>query len=351
MSTETEANTPETGLAGPGKDAPSDDIATEAFDRVEAPDDDEDPADPPEKADGEGDADDPDKPEAKSEDGDHVEVERNGQKYKVPKALEGELLMQADYTRKTTELSEARRQFEEAQTTWESQREQSRAALPEEHARVAVLGHSLADVDKQLEQFKAIDWDAWRTQVSSLAEDDPNRLKYARYRDAYMGARDSRIDLVDRIGEAKTDLSTKEAERLTKQQETASADLAKRRQETGRVLAAEVPGWNAEKAGAVIAFANDHLGVKPEEMGEATDPRLWKMTHEIMSSRAEIASLKKALKQQQMADNHGKAQTTTPAATPKGNGGATRDPSTPRGDGLSTEQWMERRQKQVGGKR
>jgi hypothetical protein len=85
------------------------------------------------------------------------------------------------------------------------------------------------------------------------------------------------------------------------------------------------------------------LGVQPEEIATATDPRLWKMAHEIMTSRAEIAALKSTRQQQQTAANHEKAQGTKPAATPKGAGAQPRDPSTPRGDGLSTSEWMRRR--------
>src|SRR5438093_10948162 len=40
------------------------------------------------------------------------EIERNGKKATIPAWLKPELMMQADYTRKTQELAEARRAFE-----------------------------------------------------------------------------------------------------------------------------------------------------------------------------------------------------------------------------------------------
>lgn len=348
------ATTPETGVAGQGQDAPSDDIDTEAFDRAPAPEDDDPDADATAATGGEGD-DDPDKPKPATEDDDHVEVERNGQKFKVPKALHGELLMQADYTKKTTELAQAARTFEEARTTWESQREQSRAALPEEHAQVAILHRDLAEIDAQLDPkgkgLGSVDWEAFRRQIDGLSSDDPERLKYARLRDTYMALRDTRIDLVDRVDAAKKDLTTKEAERLAKQQEASSADLAKRRQETGMALKAEVPGWNKDVAAKVIEFAADHLGIAPEEMANATDPRNWKLVHEVMSLRTENAALKTNQKQQQTAAGHEKAQQTKPAATPKGGGGQPRDPSTARGDALNGDEWLRRRNAQVAARR
>jgi hypothetical protein len=183
LSTETATN-PETGVAGQGDNAPSDDIDTEAFDRAPAPDDDASDTETAQAAEGGEGGDEPDKPEPVADAEEFLEVEHGGKKLRIPKDAEPLILMQRDYTQKTTEVAEQRRALEEEKTTWESQREESRAALPEEHARVAVLGHSLAAVDKQLETFKAIDWDAWRNQVSGLPEDDPGRVKYEQYRDA-----------------------------------------------------------------------------------------------------------------------------------------------------------------------
>ncbi len=346
------------GVDGPGNSAQTDDIDTEAFDRVEVPEDDEPPADATgDGTEGEGD-DDPDKPKAATEDDDHVEIERDGQKYRVPKALKDDLLRHADYTQKTQDLAKERQNLAEEKTTWESQREESRAALPEEHKRVALLEHRLSETDAEMDRpldrsgttLRNIDWDAFRRQVDGLPADDPGRATYATLRDRFMALRDSRIDLTDKLGEAKTDLQTKEEARLSEHREKASAALRQAQQETGRVLAAEVKGWNAETAAKTIEFANDHLGITPEEMGAATDPRLWKLVHWRMTAEAEIASLKKALKQQATADSHGKAQGTTPAATTRGGGSTPRDPSTPRGDALGTETWMERRRKQLAAK-
>jgi hypothetical protein len=343
LSTEANDQPASAGVEGPGAAAQTDDIDTEAFDRAPAPDDD---ASDPDAATAEGEDDaDPDKPAGPEDD--LVEVEYEGQKVRVSAAVKDALLRQADYTRKTQEIAEQARVLKEERSTWESQREESRAALPEEHTKLAVLSHNLSAVDKQLETLKAVDWSTWRNQVAGLPDDDPAKLKYAQYRDAYTDARDRRIELVDDLEAAKKDLSTKEAERLAKQQEAQNADLAKRRQETGLALKAEVPGWNKDVAAKVIEFAVGHLGIAPEEMANATDPRTWKLVHEVMTSRAELAALKTTQKQQQTAANHEKAQVTKPAATPKGSGGQVRDPSTARGDGLTAEEWMRRRNAQV----
>lgn len=348
------ANTPETGLDGQGDNAPSDDISTDAFDRAPAPDDEADDAESPATGedDGEeGDADGKDKPAA--EDGEEVEYE--GQKYKVPPALKDALLRQADYSRKTQDLAKERQALVEQQQTWESQREQSRAALPKEHAQVAVLQHQLADIDRRLDpegdDLGGINWPAYRAQIEGLDASDPKRVQYHQRRDAYMALRDTRIDLGDQFEAVRKDLQTKEDARLSEQQEKATATLRQAQQETGRVLAAEVQGWNAEAASKTIEFAGTHLGIKPEEMAEAVDPRLWKALHELRLTRDENATLKKAQKQQLTAATHEKAQQAKPADKPNGGGGQARDPSSPRGDGLAMNEWMRRRNAQLEKKR
>lgn len=339
----------EAGVGGPGNAAPTDDIDTEAFDRAPAPEDDADP-EPPKAA--EGDADPADKPKDPAEDDDHVEVDRNGVKYRVPKALHGELLMQADYTRKTTELAERARSFETERTTWESQREQSRAALPAEHAKVAVLESQLSRIDAALDPkgdgLGGVDWQAYRTQVINLAPDDPDRIKYDQLRAQYMALRDSRIDLGDQVKAAKDDLQTKDAARLETQRQADEAEHAKRVEDTGKALVASIPGWSPDLARETAKFMVTDLGVTVEEVGEATDPRLWIMAHRLRTAEAEVKRLKTTKQQQDTAANHEKAQATTPAATPKGGGGASaRDPSTARGDELATKEWMRRRNAQM----
>ncbi len=53
---------------------------------------------------------DPDDGTLTQEEIEQIEVERNGKRYKIPKELESELMMQADYTRKTQEAAELRKQ-------------------------------------------------------------------------------------------------------------------------------------------------------------------------------------------------------------------------------------------------
>lgn len=339
------------GVGGEADAAHSDDTSTELYDRMEAPDDgdDEDDSGSGEAGEnGEG-----DKPDAKAgADDDSEEIEVDGIKARVPKALKDAFLRHGDYTRKTQELGEHRRALETERTTWEAQREESRAALPEEHAKVAVINHNIKAVDTALAEFREIDWERWQRQVQDLASDDPSRLRYQQYRDQYYGLRDRKVSLDDQLAEAKTDLQTKEDARLSSGKEAAATALRTAQEETGRILAAEIKGWNPEVAGKTVEFMTKELGVTLDEVAHATDPRTWKMAHELMTSRARIATLEASVKQHQKASGNLKAQETKPADTTKGaGGGAARDPSTPRGDGLSTDEWAKRRRAQMAAKR
>lgn len=357
MSTETNDQPADAGVGGQG-DAPNDDISTEAFDRMEAPDDDGDNTDQTD-ANGEGEegdeADgDPDKPAATEEDEDSAEVElADGRKVKAPKELAQGYLRHQDYTKKTQEVAEQRRALEEERSTLAKQREESLAALPEEHTKVAVLGATIKQLDAAMEaeidrglKLKDVNWAAYYR----AAQSDPEmKAQYEEHRSLYESLLLQKEQAERGLSEAKSELSTKEAARLKEQQDAYEADRAKRIQETGQALAKEIPGWSPQLARQTAQFMHDDFGVTAEEIAEATDPRLWKMAHGLMTAKAEIAKLKTSLKQNTTAKNHEKAQGVKPAESNKGSGGANaRDPSTPRGDGLSLEEWKRRRLAQKG---
>jgi hypothetical protein len=333
---ETDTTNPETGVDGQQTAAPADDIETEAFDRAPAPDDDAE-TDP---ASGEdtGDDADADKPQ----DAETFEFEtEDGAKHKVPAVLKDALLRHADYTKKTQEIGETRRQLTEAAQALETQKAQQAEAfeaLRADHIKVGQIEAQHADLKKQADIYREVDW-------AALQQQDPD--KYDRHRAIQRQVRDSLIDAEEALTQAKTELSAKEAKRLEEATKSATADLAKRREETKAALEAQIPGWDKDKATAAATLMVTDFGITPEEIGEATDPRLWKIVHALAVERAKNATLSKTRSQQQTADNHAKAQTTIPAKTTSGAAAAApRDPSKATGDRLSTAEWMRRRNAQ-----
>lgn len=351
---------PETGVDGQ-QTAAQDEIDTEAFDRAEAPEGDAD-AGAAAEADGqpaEGDSDD-----EPTGDPEVIEIEHDGQKHSLPKALEPLLLMQRDYTQKTQAHADAVRAHEEQVKVWEAERAQEAESLSElraEHVKVGVIEQRLDAAKAALDQpvdrsgikLRDIDWPAYRRAVMATEEGSEDRLVYEQLRQAFEGARDDIADLERSLDEAKTNLKSKTDERLTKQREAQVAEIAKQRQETAAVLAKEIPDWGNERANAIVGFLHSEMKVTEAELETALlDPRIWKLANRAITAEARVSALEKAQKQNATAQNHERAQQTRPAVTSSGGGGGNpRDPATPRGDGLSTEAWMRRRNAQVAKKR
>lgn len=354
MADEAETNLPAETPAGvdAASTATDDDIDTSAFDRMEATDEGEEAAEA-KPAEGEEEAAEPsDEDKAKvAAEADHIEIDADdGTKLKIPKALEPHLLRQADYTKKTQALAEQARAVEAEKSTLETRAaeiEASRTALPAEHQRIAIIDHTIEAVKAQIAEFEDdIDWDKFRAQA---AEDPAQRVLYDRTRLAWDAAKDRLNQLNTERGTAEKDLSTKDAERLTAQRTASAEASAKAWQETETALADEktgIPGWSPDKAKQLASVAVKEFGVTAEELQHMHDPRQWKLLHTLQSTRDELTKAQAALKQKTTADNHSKAQQSTPAAAVKGSGAQARDPATPRGDGLGTKEWMARRNAQ-----
>jgi hypothetical protein len=346
--TDTTEQAGDAGLGEAGQ-AHDDEIDTEAFDRAPAPADDDESETPADADKAEADDDQADSDKADGDD-ETFEIEgEGGKKFKVPIALKDHFLMRGDYTKKTQEVAETKRQLAEqakALETREAQQAESLKALQAEYASVNILEARHKDLAKEAETYRQVDW-------ARLKEQDPDA--YETHRDRQRLIRDTLIDLDEELKGARDTLKTKEADRLKAASESATADLARRQKETGDAVAQDLK-WTAEQRAEnfqkMATFMTSELGVSPEELAEATDPRIWKLAHLFLAEREKSAKLEKVHKQQTTATNHEKAQQAKPAAGARGTAGAsTRDPSTGRGDGLSADEWMRRRNAQVSKKR
>src|SRR5579884_3283912 len=132
------ATTLAAGAAAPEPEVDEDNATTEGVDL-----DTEETAEPEEGEEG-------DEPRAPAEEFD--EVEHEGKKYKIPKPLKGAMLMQADYTRKTQEVAEQRKQIE-----------QERVRVAEEqklHAEHLTEIAKVVALDEAIKEFQKADWNA-----------------------------------------------------------------------------------------------------------------------------------------------------------------------------------------------
>lgn len=241
------------------------------------------------------------------------EVEHDGQKYRIPKALKPALMMNADYTRKTQELAEHRR-------TWEQQRTQqaeSFEALRSEHVQVATL-------ESQVQAYEKYDWTAAYQQAAE--SDDPMGAQ-ARLNSAYMQYQNLRNSL----GEAKASLSQKEQARAIEQQR----ETAKQIEEGQAVLQRDIPGWSPELAVKLSEFGQS-IGYSKADMDGVFDTRQVKLLH--------LAYLGQQTSQKQTA---AKRQEKVAAVTPAKTVGARASGYKPGlDDSLPVDEWMRRRNAQ-----
>lgn len=264
----------------------------------------------------------PTEPEADSEDDDAAgdgqagvvdadaeeeeEVEHKGKKYKLPKSLAAERMMQADYTRKTTELAGQRTAFEAAQAASATEAE----ALREDYGKV----HSLKG---QMALFDKVDWQALNTS-------DPVEAQALWFQ---------REQTKAALAEVEGGLQTKVQERLQGQQQAA----AKAMQETGQTLARDIKGWSPALANDIASFGIKEFGITAVEIQNMADPRVWKVLHRAMVAES-------ALKKQTAGDRQVKIQATTPAPVV-----TARSAPAPTGldDRQSSSAWLKTRNEQI----
>lgn len=243
----------------------------------------------------------PDEPEDDSE-----EVDYEGEKYRVPKALKDALLRQSDYTQKTQALSDQRRELE-------TRLERFDAASKAENSALAKVAWTQA----QLAQFEGIDWDQWD-------RIDPNAANRARWQlsELRQQAEGAQAEYRNAQGEARS---------------IAQQEAARRIEEGRKVLAERIPDWSDDKARAIVDTAHKVYGFSMDDLQSIDDPRVIIALNDALEYQK---GQKKAAASQKVA----KQQAIKPAGKVKG---ATakifRGPET----AMSDEQWFAAREKQV----
>jgi len=224
------------------------------------------------------------------------EIEVDGQVWLAPPELKSAFLRQADYTRKTQELAERRRE----------------AQAEHEAAGAHIAGRArLHLLDEQAGALDGLDWPA-------LEAADPERARALRER---------RLGLSETRERLAFDLARKEHEtRMANEAAEAEAVLA-----TGRALSEQIEGWSPALAAQLADFARN-FGVEADELRQINDPRLWRILH-----RAHLGeTLARRLAE---ADRRAARPAMRPAADPgrPGSGVPGLD------DRMETGEWMRRR--------
>jgi hypothetical protein len=248
------------------------------------------------------------------------EVDLDGKKYRIPKALKAQLMMQADYTRKTQELAENRRELEQRAV----QQSQANDAVIKAHAKAVNL-------DERLAEYETIDWDAWESRVVQLrnlgrmdeAQADADALQAA-FR-THQRTKEARAEADREIEQAKQTAAIETQRTRARQNEEGAAYLQKH----------NIP-LTPEVADTLVKFGT-RFDYSEAELRQVSDPRFIRAMHRLHELEGAAAT-------QRVVSSHLKAQQIQPAAKVRGS-----NPTPPVGlsDKLSDDEWMKRRNAQV----
>lgn len=250
---------------------------------------------------------------AEAEDAEDIEYE--GQTFRVPKVLKDAFLRNADYTQKTQEVAAKRKAVDDLHRSVTERISDVDRQIEAAEALAADFGEVHA-LQARVKAFEAVNW-------GLATQEDP-----AQAQALWMEFQQTK-DLLSTKSQA---LSEKKAQRLQEQ----SAARTKALEETGRVLAQDIPGFNQQVASEIARFGVEEIGISTEEIPQMTDPRLWKVLHRAMTAEAELAKLKKGQAVQVQ-------QRVKPAATVRAN----TSPPKALDDRTRTDDWMKARQAQL----
>jgi chromosome segregation ATPase len=237
---------------------------------------------------------------------DSEEIEHEGQKYKIPKALKDAFLRQSDYTRKTQELAEQRKEAEAARERFIKADSELVEAKAQEKA-----------IDAQLQQFSQVDW-------NQFSETDPVKAQQLFFQFQQLK------DLKQQAAQKTAQLE--QTRTLEKQQET-----VKRYEQGQEVLKRDIPNWGPETAQKISDFAAKEYGFSQEELRQIYDPRLVKLFHSAMVGSQLV----------KQATKPASSQPTQPIKPTAKVGGSNTPVRKAMDDNMATKDWMKARQAQL----
>jgi hypothetical protein len=253
--------------------------------------------------------------------GELVDVEYEGRKYRVHPDLRDGVLRYGDYTRKTQALAEDRR-------TFDGQANEVRQQIAQQYQQAQNLS----------QDYQALG--SWNYQVDALRQHHQNAMAQG---DA-MGAQtiwqqlqmaEHQRNLANQALQEKLNLTSQQAKAALEQQQRAQSEATAKRVEEGqRQLQREIPGWSEDYAGKLSTFAQNDFGFRPEELQAVDDPRMIKVLH--------LAYLgQQSLQKQAAGSKAATAQAARPAQQVGSTAAAPRARTTDSsGDKLSTADWQ-----------
>ncbi len=229
--------------------------ATEAYDQPDAEADDSDPAEGIEDTEAEADADQGD--DESTDEADEWEViEINGEQFTVPAKLKDGYLRQADYTRKTQEVAEQRREAEALRA--EIDRRAQQLSEVAQTTNDFSAGELRARSDLQNIESELGWYEQHAADIAALANEDPVQAQQYEVR---------RLKLIEARRHAAGFLQSAQAQR----QHFAAQEIEQRKNETWKWGVENIPDFDRAKWEKLSAFASN-FGADQSELTRQINP-------------------------------------------------------------------------------
>jgi hypothetical protein len=231
-------------------------------------------------------------------------------KLKLPKSDAEKLrlaaMRQADYTRKTQELAEARKAFDA-----------ERQSLSQADEQELTARANIALIDRQLAQYAQVNW-----QQAFDADPFEAQKAFAQYQLLQQGK-----------SQTQSFLERTSRERTERQQQ----ETARRLQEGAAELQRDIPDWSPALSAKLQDFGAKTFGLTKDDFDRIDDPRAVKLLYWAQRGFEADTAAKKAKSIERQ-------QEVTPAASAPKKGGT---PPAGLDDRLSTDEWLRRRNAQL----
>ena len=171
--------------------------------------------------------------------------------------------MGADYTQKTQEVAEQRRQLEDYAQTIKVQEQSLQSQFEAQQSFLSEVADIKA-IDNQLAQFANVDWQA-------LSDNDFVEAQKLFF---------THNQLQEQRRQVTANLTTK----ANQMQQQKDAQLQQRVEQGKAILAKEIPNWSQKTSQEIILAGKDY-GFNDDELGTIIDPRHVKVLHDAMQWR------------------------------------------------------------------
>lgn len=179
-----------------------------------------------------------------------VEVEIDGKLFAVPEEIKDGYLRQSDYTKKTQEVAQARRQVE-------TMLQAANQAVQASQQFADIIGQ-IKSADASLQAFHGLNW-------NELRATDP--VEYATKQADFARWQSYREGLVRNLQDAKQRVDYAQAQ-----------EMAQRVQQGAQLLSQQIPGWGEQRMKEIRAAAQRY-GYQDAELDSITDPRAVLVLH------------------------------------------------------------------------